>query len=309
MENIFYKGSKKGNLSIWKSFLGSNTSILQVELCVLYVREVSYKARGPGYKARIQHREQSVLRSRRVPASLRGSPAACSALECKTSRWEDGCAREREGIRENEKERQNEEQKSFSVTKTSPSVHGREKHPRVCSALKTPLSLESLQHLQKRLPRALSFLLPVKPPRFFLPMWQVQIASLERRSSQLALKWRWTTAPSVDAIAATGGNLRSACGGNASTVSRRRSPYGAVRGDGDETCGVDVGTGAGLTAQSLWKTVTAGQPETRRSIDSNTHTNTRRSGQKVNFRGHVCFTCDEFKLGWSSWNGWVPFYP
>lgn len=121
-------------------------------------------------------------------------------------------------------------------------MHDREKHPRVCSALKTPLSLESLQHLlQKWLPRAHSFLLPVKTSYFF-PMWQVQIALPERRSSQLASKWRWTTAPSVDAIAETGGNLRSACGGNASTVRRRRISSGATSGDANETC-----TGSGLT--------------------------------------------------------------
>lgn len=56
-------------------------------------------------------------------------------------------------------------------------------------------------------------------------MWQVQIASLARRSSQLALKWRWTTAPSVGATAGTGGSLRSACAGSVSMVSRHhRSP-------------------------------------------------------------------------------------
>ncbi|XP_051259523.1 von Willebrand factor C domain-containing protein 2-like isoform X3 [Dicentrarchus labrax] len=61
-----------------------------------------------------------------------------------------------------------------------------------------------------------------------LEEFKVQIALLERRSSQPELKLRWTTAPSAAATMETGGSQRSACGGSASTANscHRETPPG-----------------------------------------------------------------------------------
>lgn len=217
------------------------------------------------------------------------------------------------GVWEGELERKKEtkkEQKSFSVTKTSPSVHAREKHPHVCSAFETPF--ESLWHsLQKRLLWALAHSSFLKISSFS-PCDRSKLLRWNHNHPS----WHWSEGGRLHHLSVPQRGLVEACAVLAAGVpqrsdvvietlrSWREGHRCAARLSAQGTAHLVTARDWLAGAQFLWQTEMAGQVEIHGHgltyiLYTQTHTCIKVLGRIIT----VCLSsCDEFILGWTSWN-------